>query len=206
VQVDLDAELIRQLGSEGALKKYQRLDDRDPEDVVKRATVIERLSSVLQSVMPMVDLVGTSDEGTGVIRQLRTLMLSKHKNQIIKAALNAREIRKTDISMPRIEIDRTKARWDKPDPSGTRSIFGQIYEELKKKGAVQKAGRHCEIFRGAERWWKVDFRSEHLSDAGGGFRECISNISDDLNSCRTPLFIPTPNQVTGRFFCETCAR
>jgi hypothetical protein len=32
-----------------------------------------------------------------------------------------------------------------------------------------------------------------VSDAGGGFRETVSNISDDLNSTRTPLFIPVPN-------------
>ena len=50
------------------------------------------------------------------------------------------------------------------------------------------------IFRGAERWWKVNFEHEHITDAGGGFRETVCNIADDLNSRRTPLFIPTPNQ------------
>ena len=49
----------------------------------------------------------------------------------------------------------------------TRSVFGQIYHALHQKGAVQRSGRDCEIFRGAERWWKVDFKNEHVSDAGG---------------------------------------
>jgi hypothetical protein len=39
----------------------------------------------------------------------------------------------------------------------------------------------------------VSFVNEHVSDAGGGFRETVSNISDDLNSARTPLLIPVPN-------------
>eukprot|EP01052_Picozoa_sp_SAG31_P015585 SAG31_NODE_1006_length_10432_cov_3.272718_2_plen_538_part_00 len=192
---ELDAELLETFKQDGTLKKYHRLDDRDTECILKRTVVITRLSSVLQAVMPMVDLVGTSDEGTGAIRRLRTLMLSKHKNAIIQTATQA--VRKAEISMPRIEIDRTKARWEGEDPTGKRSIFGQIYDQLKQKGAVQRSGRECEIFRGAERWWKVDFKNEHLSDAGGGFRETVSNISDDLNSDRTPLFIPTPNNSSG---------
>jgi hypothetical protein len=51
------------------------------------------------------------------------------------------------------------------------------------------------IFMGQERWWQVTFVGEHVSDAGGGFRETVSNLSDDLNSDRTPLMIPTPNNV-----------
>ena len=59
-------------------------------------------------------------------------------------------------------------------------------------------GEHAkkgDLFRGQERWWTVSFIGEHLSDAGGGFRETVSNLSDDLNSDRTDLMIPTPNHV-----------
>eukprot|EP01049_Picozoa_sp_SAG25_P026842 SAG25_NODE_13616_length_265_cov_0.620482_2_plen_41_part_01 len=34
-------------------------------------------------------------------------------------------------------------------------------------------GGTSSIFRGAERWWKVDFLQEHVTDAGGGFRETV---------------------------------
>ena len=50
------------------------------------------------------------------------------------------------------------------------------------------------VFRGSSQWFSVTLTGEHASDAGGVFRETMSNISDDLMSARTPLFIPTPNQ------------
>ena len=99
-----------------------------------------------------------------------------------------KQVKKTDIRRPNIKIDRTKARWESDhDPTGENSIFGQIYT------ALGSAASTNAIFRGADRWWTVSFVNEHVSDAGGGFRETVSNISDDLNSTRTPLFIPTPN-------------
>jgi E3 ubiquitin-protein ligase HERC1 len=69
-----------------------------------------------------------------------------------------------------------------------RSIFGQLYTALGSKA------RSSEIFRGAERWWKVNFKHEHVTDAGGAFRETVSNIADDLNSDDTPQCTRTPNQ------------
>ena len=130
----------------------------------------------------MVDLIGTSEEGSGAIRKLRTLMLAVHKDSLLKRALSS--VRKPDISMPMIEIDRVKAMDGDIDPTGQRSIFGQIYAKL---GRRAKEG---DIFRGAERWWKVNFAQEHVTDAGGGFRETVSNIAEDLNSNRTPVSPP----------------
>ena len=47
---ELGPELLASLKKDGALKKYHRLDDRDPEMILKRTDVISRLSSVLQTV------------------------------------------------------------------------------------------------------------------------------------------------------------
>lgn len=54
-------------------------------------------------------------------------------------------MRHTEISMPMIKIDRVKAMAEH-DPTGKRSIFGQIYTEL---GQRAKSG---EIF---EFWWAL---------------------------------------------------
>ena len=154
--------------------------------ILRRAKVLERLSQAVTAVLPMVDLIGTSEEGSGAIRKLRTLMLSTHKDPLLKTALAA--VKHTEITMPTITIDRMKARLEDPDPTGMRSIFGQLYTALGSKA------RSSEIFRGAERWWKVNFKHEHVTDAGGAFRETVSNIADDLNSDDTPQCIRTPNQ------------
>eukprot|EP01050_Picozoa_sp_SAG11_P007593 SAG11_NODE_639_length_8017_cov_4.086259_2_plen_163_part_00 len=99
------------------------------------------------------------------------------------------KVKKTSGPQPSIKIDRRKARWSAGQPSNDSSIFCQIFY------ALGKHAKQNDIFRGNDHWWEVDFEGEHLSDAGGGFRETISNISDDLNSGRTHLFIKTPNHV-----------
>ena len=149
--------LLEDMVRSGELKKFPRLDGRQSERILRRSTVLERLSSAAQQVLPMVDLIGSSEDGSGAIRKLRTLMLATHKDSLLTAALAS--VKKTDITMPMIEIDRVSA-MEAIDSTGMRSIFGQIYTQL---GPRAKSG---EIFRGAERWWKVNFAQEHVTDAG----------------------------------------
>jgi len=47
------------------------------------------------------------------------------------------------------------------------------------------------------RWWVCRFAGEEGSDAGGLWRDCMSNIADELMSNRTPLFINSGNAVDG---------
>ena len=182
----LDKKVLLEMARDGGLKNFARIEGRETAMILRRVKVLERLSQTVAAVLPMVDLIGTSEEGSGAIRKLRTLMLSTHKDPLLKTALAA--VKHTEITMPTITIDRMKARLEDPDPTGMRSIFGQLYTALGSKA------RSSEIFRGAERWWKVNFKHEHVTDAGGAFRETVSNIADDLNSDDTPQCIRTPNQ------------
>ena len=182
----LDESVLQDMTRDGGLKNFARIEGRPSAMILRRAQVMERLSQAVAAVLPMVDLIGTSEEGSGAIRKLRTLLLASHKDPLLKAALAA--VKHTEITMPTITIDRMKAQLDDPDPTGMKSVFGQLYTALGPKA------RSSEIFRGAERWWKVSFKHEHITDAGGGFRETVSNIADDLNSERTPHCIRTPNQ------------
>lgn len=169
------------------LQKFPRICNREKQHLVARASALGRISKMLIGCLPMVDF-DSSDAATSAsqVKGLRTLILRSDKVGIVGRVL--KQVKKTDISRPNIKIDRTKARWESDhDPTGENSIFGQIYT------ALGTAASTNAIFRGADRWWTVSFVNEHVSDAGGGFRETVSNISDDLNSTRTPLFIPTPN-------------
>lgn len=180
------------------LAKFPRICNREKEHVIARAVVLSRVSKMLMECLPLVDFDGGGSqplEGGGAageasgqpgVKALRTLILRTDKAGVVTRVL--KQVKKADIRRPSIKIDRTKGRWDTDlDPTGENSIFGQIYT------ALGTAASTNTIFRGADRWWTVSFANEHVSDAGGGFRETVSNISDDLNSTRTPLFIPTPN-------------
>jgi hypothetical protein len=61
--------------------------------------------------------------------------------------------------------------------------------------AKKQLPQHSHRARHSPRLRRAPRRREHASDAGGVFRETVSNMSDDLMSERTPLFIPTPNQI-----------
>ena len=177
-----------ELKDETKLAKFPRICNRKPEHIVARSTVLSRVSKMLMSCLPLVDFEssGGATGGTTPVKALRTLILTEHKTGLVTRVL--KQVKKSNIRKPSIKIDRTKARWESEhDPTGENSIFGQIYAALGAEAAKNT------IFRGADRWWTVSFVNEHVSDAGGGFRETVSNISDDLNSTRTPLFIPVPN-------------
>ena len=51
-------------------------------------------------------------------------------------------------------------------------------------------------------WWKCKFLGEGIEDQGGGFRDSLSDVAEELcpssSDCPVPLpfFIRTPNQVT----------
>jgi E3 ubiquitin-protein ligase HERC2 len=54
------------------------------------------------------------------------------------------------------------------------------YKNLRVKDSSRKA-------------WNANFVGEGSQDAGGPFRDSLSSITDELNSCCLPLLIPTQN-------------
>jgi len=68
---------------------------------------------------------------------------------------------------------------------GLRSVFGQIFSQL---GTLSGSA-----LRRKERVWKVSLEGEGAQDAGGPYRETVSESCRDLMTDATPLFIQTPN-------------
>lgn len=77
----------------------------------------------------------------------------------------------------------------KVDIKGEWSMFSTVmkklkesnYESLKKQNSSYKA-------------WRANFMGEGSYDAGGPYRESLSNITEELQSTTLPLLIPTQNQ------------
>jgi len=69
-----------------------------------------------------------------------------------------------------------------------KSVFGQLFSQLRLK--------KYETFRGKknQQMFNVTFLGEGSIDIGGPYRECVANMSADLMSTNTPLFIPCPNK------------
>jgi len=49
-------------------------------------------------------------------------------------------------------------------------------------------------------WWEIKFHGEGIIDQGGGFRDSLTEMSEELcptsseQECCLPMFIRTPNQ------------
>ena len=97
---------------------------------------------------------------------------------------------KTD-TRTEIEIDRPKASRHRlnleTDIEGQFSVFGQIYRALLTKD------NKC--FCNPDRIYKVGFRGEASTDAGGPYNETISNMCDELQSSYLRLLVPSQNNM-----------
>lgn len=85
----------------------------------------------------------------------------------------------------RINRPRALRAKERGDPDGSKSVFGQLYQQLHflKPSAL----------RGSGQLWSVEYLGEGGMDAGGLFRDSISHACADLQSPYVPLFIPCPN-------------
>jgi len=98
-----------------------------------------------------------------------------------------------------------------PKSSGGRprklTLFEQLLDQLQKRserrggGAPRDEGSvsifsHliCGDGSGTQRAFKVEFEGEGATDAGGPYRELLSNLVEEAQSTALPLLIPTPNR------------
>jgi len=92
----------------------------------------------------------------------------------------------------RVNINRMKASKSAEnrakDPDGLKSVFGQLFSQLRLNKYETYRGRKN------QQMFNVTFLGEGSVDVGGPYRECVANMSADLMSKNTPLFIPSPNK------------
>ncbi|XP_030844252.1 E3 ubiquitin-protein ligase HECTD3 [Strongylocentrotus purpuratus] len=186
------------------LVRYPRLEHVDKEKLYQRALILQRFIKLLDSavhfIVPAWEYSVGSFRSLEVVRQF--LPLSKKRNGLIHHFLSQSETGRPS-RMPRLYINRRSAadhRIDPfKDPSGKNSIFSQMYEGLKPKDKFEKPldFRWPQQY---DQWWECKFLSEGIIDQGGGFRDSLADLAEEL--CPTgkddpiplPFFIRSPNQ------------
>ncbi|XP_028406216.1 uncharacterized protein LOC114528733 isoform X2 [Dendronephthya gigantea] len=109
-----------------------------------------------------------------ILSCLRFLLpLSNRRTGILSELLRATE-QPLPEQAPVVYVDRracVKQRLDNP----ATSVFYQIFESLKAENMSFRWNK-----RKCEQWWEVKFVGEGIIDQGGGFRDSLSEISDEL--------------------------
>jgi hypothetical protein len=95
------------------------------------------------------------------------LMLREHKQPLIKKLLLAKPISYAQ-NTPTVEIDRFKAQ-ETPGALNENSMLAQL-----KKGLNEQTRNGL---GSGDRWWRVSYRGEQGSDAGGLFRDSLSALA-----------------------------
>uniref|UniRef100_A0A8B9PSA0 E3 ubiquitin-protein ligase HECTD3 n=1 Tax=Apteryx owenii TaxID=8824 RepID=A0A8B9PSA0_APTOW len=189
------------------LVRYPRLEGTDPDLLYRRAVLIQRFIKLLDSVLH--HLVPAWDHTVGTFSKLKHikqfLLLSKRRTALITQCLKDSETSKPNF-MPRLYINRRLAmeHRDNPalDPSCKNAVFTQVYEGLKPSDKFEKPLDYRWPLR-YDQWWECKFIAEGIIDQGGGFRDSLADMSEELcpSSADTPVplpfFVRTSNQGNG---------
>ncbi|KAJ1169518.1 hypothetical protein NDU88_001411 [Pleurodeles waltl] len=186
------------------LVRYPRLEGTDPEILYRRAIVLQRFVKMQDRVLH--HLVPAWDHTMGTFSQLKFikqfLLLSKRRGPLINQCLKESESSCPNV-MPRLYINRRLAmeHRDNPllDPTYKNSVFSQVYQGLKPSDKYEKPLDYRWSVR-YDQWWECKFIAEGIIDQGGGFRDSLADISEELcpssADCSLPLpfFVHTSNQ------------
>ncbi|TFK01725.1 E3 ubiquitin-protein ligase HECTD3 [Platysternon megacephalum] len=200
-ELGLSADMFQQ----ASLVRYPRLEGTDPDLLYRRAVVIQRFIKLLDSVLH--HLVPAWDHTVGTFSWLKHikqfLLLSKRRTALIAQCLKDSETSKPNF-MPRLYINRRLAmeHRDNPalDPGCKNAVFTQVHEGLKPSDKYEKPLDYRWPLR-YDQWWECKFIAEGIIDQGGGFRDSLADMSEELcpSSAESPVplpfFVRTSNQV-----------
>ncbi|KAK3091187.1 hypothetical protein FSP39_017814 [Pinctada imbricata] len=187
------------------LTRFPKLQPYSSEELYRRSQVLQRftvlLDSVLQYIVPAWEFSTGSYSSLEAVRQLLPLSTKRLSliDTFIKESCSDRP-----ADMPKLFINRRSAMEHRCDPYADQefknSVFMQIYEGLKPKDRDTKPLNYRWSSR-YDQWWECKFMSEGVIDQGGGFRDSLSDVADELCPTTTegpvplPFFIRAPNQL-----------
>ncbi|KAM6305361.1 E3 ubiquitin-protein ligase HECTD3-like [Aegotheles albertisi] len=185
------------------LVRYPLLEGVDTDVLYRRAVLIQRFVQLLDSVLHY--LIPLSEDSTGTFNALRSmkpfLLLSKQSAPLIAHCLQSSESSPPQ-PLPKLYINRHLAREHRTnpalDPSCRNTVFTQLYESLRSSKNNQPLDYRWPLTH--SQWWECDFITEGIIDNGGGFRDSLSDVSEEL--CPSsgdvpmplPFFVRTSNQ------------
>ncbi|XP_059677927.1 E3 ubiquitin-protein ligase HECTD3-like [Gavia stellata] len=185
------------------LVRYPLLEGVDADVLYRRATLIQRFVQLLDSVLHY--LIPLSEDSIGTFNALRSmkpfLLLSKQSAALITHCLQSSETTPPH-TLPKLYINRHLAREHRVnpalDPSCRNTVFTQLYKGLRSSKNNQPLDYRWPL--SYSQWWECEFIMEGIVDNGGGFRDSLSDVSEEL--CPSsgdvpvplPFFVRTSNQ------------
>ncbi|KAJ0392770.1 hypothetical protein P43SY_009330 [Pythium insidiosum] len=170
------------------LRRHPCLQGLPLGQVQKRFLILRNFNCRLQNSLSFIDFSVRDDDQSLLAEGARRLRGVIFQHVKLAWWLNIlKEQQSPAAARPEIEVDRHRAR-DATERTGIKdSVFAQCFDQLQ---AIQPS-----LLRGADRAFKCQFVGEFGDDFGGLYRECLAQISSELQSKALPLLKPCPNAV-----------
>ncbi|KAK3256506.1 hypothetical protein CYMTET_34364 [Cymbomonas tetramitiformis] len=179
-------------------------------ELQRRARALHHFATLLTALLPKLYLFDVTQcaEGwfrlwvdalphgtvTGAVRLAASKLLPwrvRHKFVMSLAHHRLKSSTFSDDRPPEIQVDR------RADPAG-RGMLKQVLDGLQRSGP----GLCLSMFKNPRQWWRVSFANEGVVDAGGAFRESLSQLSEELMSPASSLFTPVANRAAAVGSCR----
>ncbi|TMW60609.1 hypothetical protein Poli38472_000651 [Pythium oligandrum] len=174
--------------TEEHLRRFPQLQSVPLPQLQKRFLILRNFNCRLQNSLSFIDF-SVEDERSLLARGSRALRGIIFQNVKLAWWLNIlKEQQSPAAARPEIEVDRHRAR-EATEVSGMKdSVFAQCFDQLH---SIQPS-----LLRGADRAFKCQFVGEFGDDFGGLYRECLAQISSELQSKVLPVLKPCPNAIS----------
>ena len=184
------------------IARYPKLQPFEPKQLFYRGLVLKRVAYLLDIdhnyLFPRSQVCPSKLDLVQAVRQLWPLC--KKRNSLIQQLLA--DSATSSPSRPTVYINRMSAKEHLEDPSkdpeSKKTIMCQLMRELKKH---TKPSTYNFRWAGSwNQWWECKFIQEGMIDQGGGFRDTLADIAEELcpsnpeSEVALPLFIRSPNQ------------
>ncbi|GFO48138.1 E3 ubiquitin-protein ligase hectd3 [Plakobranchus ocellatus] len=193
------------------LVRFPLLQSFSPETIYRRSVVLQRfiwlLDSVIHYLIPAWQLAienSYSSESSALInmQNLRQILpLSRKRLSLIDTLLRVSASDPQDRKI--VYLNRHAALAHRADPSSSpdysSTVFMQLYEGLKPRNRSSSPLTY-RWSTAYDQWWECKFISEGIVDQGGGFRDSLSDLAEELcpsdpeAGMALPFFVRTPNQ------------
>jgi len=191
------------------LVKYPKLQPYSSSVLYRRSIVLQRFMSLLDSVIHylvpswQVSVVSFDSQGEGLtpglesVRQL--LLLSKKRMGLIENLLKGSASDPSDRKVVYINRHAAHEHRSNPTTDYSNTVFMQLYEGLRPRDRSSSPLTYRWSVNN-DQWWECKFVSEGIIDQGGGFRDSLSDLGEELcpsdpdAPMALPYFIRSPNQ------------
>jgi len=155
----------------------------------------ESMSHISKMALGVINVLPFGDPDHVLLHSFSTLaplVFASDKKPAIDAAMA--QFSPPSADKPNLSLDRF-ALMEAGDASGEQTMFGQISKGMTNRGHAMFG---ISTYHGTNpQFWSIEFTGEEGQDAGGLFRDTISNIADELMSDKTPVFINSGNAIDG---------